>query len=426
MTSIQPIPLLVAAPSADKTVPGSKGLWIVVCLLLICQTMACIAGAGPPLSGNVDLRAFYAAGAIVRSGHGTQLYDYDYQQQVQTALVGPRANPLPFLYPAFAALPFVPLSLVGYRTAFFILLGINGGLLLLAAFLLRPWLPRFRERSWVALPALYGCLFGVSIALMQGQMSFALLAIYCGSWVLMRSDRCLLAGALMSLGLIKFQIAIPIFLLFLFWRQWRVVAGFIAGAIALGGLSLAIVGRTGLSAYWHGMSGMAKQTAVNAAAAKAHYGMFPADMPNLHGLTFGLTHGASWGLILNIALCCAVLIFAARQRASLLVALPAAMLVSYHMQPHDLTLLLLPLSFIADELLHRAKRRRGSIVHAFRLQEKFWLSSLLLLILPLATAVMGWGINYVVSFAVCGAMVMAAKTSMKHEDEAPPAAQMAA
>ena len=226
---------------------------------------------------------------------------------------------------------------------------------------------------------------------------------------------------LLSVGLIKFQIALPVFLLFCFWRQWRFIAGFLVGAISLAGISAIIVGKAGLAAYWHGMSSMTKQTAFNAAAAKAHYGMFPADMPNLHGLTFGLTHGVWWGLILNIAFCCVALIFAARQRASLLIALPAAMLVSYHMQPHDLTLLLLPLSFIADELLQRVQRCRRGDRQAIRIYEKVIFFSLLLLILPLAYVVMAWGRNYLVSLAVCAIMISAAGINTARADDAPAA-----
>jgi len=393
----------------DRNARVAPALRIVVCVLLLCQAAACYLGADAPLKGNVDLRAFYAAGTVLRSGHGAQLYDYDYQAQVQNAVVGPRANALPFLYPSFAALPFVPLSLLRYRAAFFVWLGLNLGLLVLDAFLLRPWLPYFAERSWIALPAFYGCLFGVSVALLQGQISFLLLVVYCGAWVLLRQKRPFLAGLLLSLGLMKFQIAIPVLVLFLLWKQWRVVSGFLAGAAALAVVSIALVGRTGVSVYFHAMSNMTRQTAFHAAAAKVHYGMFPVDMPNLHGLTFGLTHGASWGLALNIALCCIVMVFAARQKASLSIALPAAMLVSYHMQPHDLTLLLLPLSFELDALLRRVRRNNSAYDLALR-----W--SLLLLILPLAAVVMTASMNYLVSLAVCAVMLIAAR--MKTEDMA--------
>ena len=354
------------------------------------------------------LRSFYAAGTIIRSGHGSQLYDYDYQEKIQNTVVSPRANALPFLYPSFAALPFVPLSLVSYRTAFFILLTANLGLLLLAACLLRPWLPVFVANNWLLLPALYCCLFGVSVAVMQGQLSFSLLVIYCGSWILLRQERSFLAGLLMSIGLVKFQIAIPIFILFCVWKKWRFVSGFLSGSFFLAGISAMIIGRDGVRAYWHSMAGMTKQTAINAAAAKTHYGMFPVDMPNIHGLTFGVTHGAAWGLILNIVMCCVVLAFAARQRASLLVALPAAMLVSYHMQPHDLTLLLLPLSFELDDLLRRFRRRRNGDRYAIRPHEVTLMCSLLLLTLPVAAVLMGTGLNYLVSLAVCGVMIIAA------------------
>jgi len=386
-----------------RVVPG---LWIIVCLLLLCQATACYIGSDAPLKGRVDLRAFYAAGTILRSGHGAQLYDYNYQEQIQNAVVGPRANALPFLYPSFAALPFVPLSLLTYRTAFFVWLGLNLGLLILAGILLRPWLPYFAGRNWITLPAFYGCLFGVSVALVQGQISFLLLVVYCGAWVMLRQQRPFLAGLLISIGLMKFQIAIPIFVLFLLWKQWRVVSGFLAGAAVLAVVSFALVGREGISVYVHAMSSMTKQTAFNAAAAKVHYGMFPVDMPNLHGLTFGLTHGASWGLALNIVLCCIVMVFAARQRASLLIALPAAMLVSYHMQPHDLTLLLLPLSFELDELLRRAGRSDSGYPRVYGLTLRW---SLLLFILPAAGAVMTAGMNYVVSLAVCAVMLIAAR-----------------
>jgi hypothetical protein len=167
------------------------------------------------------------------------------------------------------------------------------------------------------------------------------------------------------------------------------------------------------------MAGMTKQTALDASAAKAHYGMFPVDMPNLHGLTFGLTHGAHWGLVLNVLLCCVVLGFAARQRASLLVALPAAMLVSYHMQPHDLTLLLLPLSFEVDELLRRLAGRRAGDTTAWRGSDSVLVCSVLLLVLPLAAVVMAYGMNFVVSLAVCVVMVSASKLRASERAVAP-------
>ncbi len=382
----------------------SPFVWLIVAALLLCQAAVCVVGRAPALGGKVDLRAFYAAGAIIRSGHGAQLYNYEYQEQVQNALIGPRVGALPFLYPAFAALPFIPLSSMSYRAAFFVLLIFNILLMMLAALLLHAWLPWFQRRSWLVLVAFYGCVFGVSVALMQGQISFLLLAVYCGTWVLLRRGSPLLAGLLMSLALMKFQTALPVLLLFCVWKQWRFAGGFLCGAVGLAGVSLAMIGRVGAVGYWQSMSGMVAQTALHADAARSHYGMFPVDMPNLHGLTFGISHGASWGLVLNVVLSVGVLIFAARQRTSLLVALPAAMLVSYHMQPHDLTLLLLPLSFEMDcQLRRKAAGSAGKVL----------LMSVLLLVLPLAGVLMTLKLNYLVSLAVGGVMWVAA--TMKPE-----------
>lgn len=308
-------------------------------------------GSAVSLAGRVDLRAFYAAGQIVRTGHASQLYDYTYQEVVQNEVVSPRVGALPFLYPPFAAVLFVPLSLLTYHQAFGLLLVGNIGLLIVAAVLLAPWLPGLCNRSGPLLASMFGCLFAVSVALMQGQISFILLVVYCGAYILLRQERGALAGLVCSLALIKFQLALPVLLLFILWRQWSFVRGFLGGAACLGGISMAIVGRTGLASYWNSLFIIASTSSHNALAAKARYGMFPTEMPNLHGLTFAISHGASWGVVLNVALSALVLGWSARRRPSLLVALPAAMLVSYHMQPHDLILILLPLSFAANDLV---------------------------------------------------------------------------
>jgi hypothetical protein len=94
------------------------------------------------------------------------------------------------------------------------------------------------------------------------------------------------------------------------------------------------------------------------------------------------------------------------------------MLVSYHMQPHDLTLLLLPLSFIADALFQSLKKRRGGDRQAIRFYEMAILCGLLLLILPLAYMVLAWGTNYLVSLAVYAVMVSAAKINTASTDNA--------
>lgn len=350
--------------------PSSRVTKALIIFLLVCQAAACFKGLGVSLSGRVDLRAFYAAGHIVRTGHASQLYDYTYQDLVQNDVVSRRVGALPFLYPPFSVALFVPLSMLTYQQAFGVIFVANLALLMLAAMLLAPWLPGLCNRSWPMLAFMFGCMFAVSVALMQGQISFMLLVIYSGAYVLLRKGRNTVAGLVCSLALMKFQLALPVLLLFIIWRQWRFVRGFLSGAISLGGISIAIVGPSGLASYLGSLTTIASTSSHNAVAGKARYGMFPSEMPNLHGLSFAMSHGAAWGIVVNVALSALVLGWTLRRRPSLLTALPAAMLISYHMQPHDLILLLLPLSFAANELLllhHASSGRRAETQRRMKL-----------------------------------------------------------
>lgn len=384
-------------------------------LLLLCQAAACLRGLHRSLEGQIDLRAFYAAGTMVRTGDASRLYDYNFARSVQDRVVGPRSAALPFLYPPFAALLFVPLSLVSYHASFYILFLINITFLLVAAGTIRPWLPQGHTPSWLALASSYGCLFGVSIALMQGQISLLMLLIYCGTYVLLRKDRPGLAGVLFSLALIKFQLALPIWFLFIVWKQWRFVAGFLNGALCTGLVSFMVAGRVGMTSYAHSLISMVIATARDPTAGKVRFGMLPTDMPNIHGMTYALSHGASWGPVLNVVLCCVVLGWASRQKASLLLAVPTAMLVSYHMQPHDLTLLLLPLSFISNMLRWRPYVPPDSTCYWCSTVGISLISAAGFLVLPGAAFVMISNRNYMVSIAVAGIMIIVVKAGPSYD-----------
>ena len=370
-------------------------------LLLLLQIGACIAGARPSLTGNIDFRAFYAAGSIVRTGEGSRLYDYAYQQHIQDTIVSFRVAPLPFLYPPFAALWFVPLSLLSYRNAFFVQLAINLALLWGTAATLRATVPSARARSALLLPSLYGCCFCVSIALMQGQVSFLLLFICSCAYCALRRGSDYTAGATLCLLLVKFQLALPILVLFFCWKRWRLIWGFATGSAVLGLISWCVVGTGGLRTYARSVFDVGSLVSSDASAAKARYGMFPRDMPNLHGLTFGLSGGAEWGVALNFMLCALVFYYAWRYgRSSLLVALPAAMLVSYHMQPHDLVLLLLPITVALGPHLNGRCNPEDSKI---RLYSAIVLLSFL--VLPFAAVLMAYSLNFLVAIAVAGVML---------------------
>lgn len=84
------------------------------------------------------------------------------------------------------------------------------------------------------------------------------------------------------------------------------------------------------------------------------FAIIPEQMPNLYGTIFMFTRGAAWAHVLILAISFALFVWTARQRPSLPLALLTAMLVSYHLFFYDLTLLVLPLTLVADHLLRTA------------------------------------------------------------------------
>jgi hypothetical protein len=331
-----------------------------IALLLTCQLAFCFLSRTRSLQGNVDLRAFYAAGRILASGHGSSLYRFVYEQQVQTGIFHAGGQTLPFIYPAYTALFFVPLSLVPYKVAFLLFWLFNAGLLALTGALLRAHLVALRQMPVLIIIVGFACLFPVSIAWMQGQVSFLLLLSYSMAYVLLEQKRPFLAGLVVALALTKFQIALPVALLFLCWRVYRFVGGFLCGALLLGIISVAITGTGGMFEYIVGLGQMGRTTLLHATDAKQHYGMFAGDMPNLHGFFFAITRGSLAGQACAATCSLGAILWAWSQRASLPLALVTAMLVSYHMQPYDLVLLLLPLTIALSHLL-QTERRTGNL-----------------------------------------------------------------
>jgi len=96
------------------------------------QCAVLLTGTPVALSGRADFRSLYAAGYMVRSGDAHRIYDIDRETEVQSQLV-PLRGVLPYLYPAFSALLFVPFSLLRWRIAYYAFFAVNFLLLWLSA-----------------------------------------------------------------------------------------------------------------------------------------------------------------------------------------------------------------------------------------------------------------------------------------------------
>lgn len=300
-----------------------------------------------------DFRTFYTAGYMVRTGQARQLYDAKSQLRFQNLVVSPGTLALPYIHPPYEAYLDVPFSLLSYRTAYFAFLAFN--LVLLGASF---WWLRSRMNNLAAifswLPAmLFIAFLPVGVALIQGQDSILLLAILVAAGVLLDRSCPFLSGALLALGLFRFQIVLPIALLFLLWRRWRFLAGFTLFSAALFLISLFMIGWSGVKLYCATLLSFSYRVP----SQDDHlYRVPPRYMLNLRGLIFSLHHfhvPDVWLPALTLLASAAVLYLAVKKSAfaSLTIAIPAAALVSYHFLLHDMSVLLLPLLLVLDQCI---------------------------------------------------------------------------
>src|SRR5260370_3383195 len=288
--------------------------------------------------GGAEFRQVDVAGYMGRTGAAAKLYDYDYPLQLQNSLVAPAAAGLPFIRPAYQALVFAPLSLLSYRAAYFLWMAMNAALVALSAYLLRR---RFRELAerWKPLPLIVLCsFFPLSLAILGGQDSILLLTLIAGALLALELKREFLAGCLIALGLFKFQIVLPIAFLFVVWKQWKFAKGFFSTGLTLVAISLALTGIPAIKTFFDSIARIRHPV---------HYEM----MSNIHSLLFGIFGNSSFVTPLTLAASAAVLLGVARWSPvksgpeALVIAIPAAALVSYYLFGHDWSVLVIPLLF---------------------------------------------------------------------------------
>lgn len=308
--------------------------------------------------GRTDFRSQYTAGYMMRTRNAHRIYDYGAQLFFQNQLVVARDLALPFDHLSYEALLFVPFSYMPFKAAYFAMVAFNLALLALSVRLMRRWTTSLDGvYQWQSTVMAFTFL-PTALALMQGQDSILLLSCLTGAFLALEGGREFVAGVLVSLGLFKFQIVLPIALLFFLWRRWRFAAGFSLSAAGLVASSVALIGLDAAKSYFRLLFSMS--VGLSSSVDQSRLGTPPAIMPNLRGLVFGLLNNRvpmAWiqAMILVLSAICLVATFIggskARKGNSLLIAMLAGTAVSYHFHLHDMTILLLPILVWLDQCI---------------------------------------------------------------------------
>jgi hypothetical protein len=346
--------------------------------------------------GYPDFAIYYCAGTIVREGLGRRLYDDATQFKVQREFspeVSLRPGVLPYNHPPFEAALFVPFTYVSFSSAFALWDLANLAMLVILPFLLRPHLSELQNYSWPLWVIAGLAFFPVFATLLQGQDAILLLFLYALAFVCLKKNRDAFAGAWLALGLFKPHLVLPFVFVLLLQGRKKILYGFMPMAAVLALISAAIVGLEGVKLYPAYVLHLENTLAGGA--------IVPSDMPNLRGaleIFFpGVSQMATVVLVISLGLLLYTAMECRRLGKNLLqlqvsLAAIATVLVSYHAMTYDLSLLMLPVLLLANELLAEGKFRGARSVLIIAAMATFFFAPLQLFLSldNRRSALLGW------------------------------------
>ena len=371
----------LAHSSASRSTPSPTRLavglneetfaWLGLAVLILGAALWTSFGS---LVEHTDFSLTYVGARLVRTGHGSQLYDLQTQIAMRNSIFK-QPNPLLYEHPPFEALLFAPLSALPFRTAFLIWALVNACVWLFLPYYLRPHAPA--PRDLLAYLALWVLFAPLGVALFQGQPSIILLLVFSATFIAWKRGGNGRAGFYLGLGLFRFQFVLPFLLIFVLRKKWRFLVGFLASATLAFLLSLVTVG-------WHGILGYARLLLnIGHNPANVSYGS-ATDMPTLQGFVYAiLGQRISTASILVIVATLSLALIAlvawqwnrVDQNGATEIMFAAGIVVSlitgFHMFTHDFSPLLLALLIVAAHF--PAPDRRALRIILATLMTLFWL-----------------------------------------------------
>lgn len=208
-----------------------------------------ISRAGDPDGG--DLTAKLTGGRIALSGGMRHLYDVDKQSAVQQALLSGRH--LDYLSrfdsPPVAAYLFAPFAALPYLLGVALWAIFSITLLVVCIRLLWPLLPNLHRYGYKRILLLAFATMPAMRLLISGQDSVVALFLMIAGLRLLLARRDGLAGAVLGLGAFKPQSVLLVPLLLLLQRRWRALGAWVAVAVVLAAVSVALIGPAGVRSY---------------------------------------------------------------------------------------------------------------------------------------------------------------------------------
>jgi hypothetical protein len=226
-----------------------------------------------------DYPAFYAAGAIAGDGDWDQLYQAERQQREQAGLIDDEGGYLYFSYPPFVAALYAPLAGLDYRWSFLVHTALMGMALYGALLLMAPWLDRL---GWPQPALLVAALafYPVLRAVPGGQNTTLSLLLLAAATRLDWEGKAFWAGVVSAALAFKPQFGIVLLLLLLVARRWRMIAGWMSGALVLYVASAVVTGGEWIADWWEQAQVFSEQ---NVAANGANFISLPGFFENLLG-----------------------------------------------------------------------------------------------------------------------------------------------
>jgi hypothetical protein len=340
-----------------------------ILIIFVSVVAVFFSGRSLVLLQGADFPHFYCAARMLADGHGRQLYDAGVQRQYQARYAG-RVGTL-YTHPPFEAALYLVVAWLPLRRAYLLWSFLTMALIATSAiFLAREAQLRW---NWRVLSVALLTFVPSVICVLQGQDSALLLLLVVLAFAMLRQERGFAAGCWLGLGLLKFQLVLPLVLVLALTQRKRCKVGLAKGfgltALALAGLSAAISGWSVFTLYPKFLLHFKEQPFA---------GFAPQAMANLRGLTYFFFHSdqSPWAIAaLSILSAAALIATLASWKFAGLASCPEtvstrgdldlafantvlfALLVSYHLNPHDLSLVLLPIFLLLQRTLTRTPLR---------------------------------------------------------------------